>query len=191
MVDAFVVAEGALAVGSVALSAAHLRRLQSVAPPNVATLLAKLRATPRNARAELLARHARTGSWEQRLSLALNDPTNEATRADVVAELVRDADESLSLGEGWPSAALRILGFGSLLILVLSAIARRFYVMPELVIVAAAAFCLNLGLSRAASQRAREERRALDALVDVLADASVRTRAPAPKVAHKRRRRWR
>lgn len=158
-----------VAVAAVLLSRVHLQRVERVTSGQTNALAIALKRLPPAERLAALASRAPSGSFERRLADELSRVADEETRGALINDVLVDVDLALGASSAWPSAATRIAAYGCLFFAALSFLAHvSSFVAVCLVIagVASAAACVSIG--ERAETLAREQRKAMDALVDAL-----------------------
>lgn len=158
-----------VAIASVLLSRAHLKRVQRVTSGQTTALAIALKRLPPSERLSALAKRAPAGSVELRLAEELRAARDEAARVDAIADVLADIDLAFEASASWPSAAARIAVYGALACAALTLLLRSGpYPPAALVVVGIAGAALSVSLGERARGLASEQRRAFDALVDAL-----------------------
>jgi hypothetical protein len=159
---------GALIAGAaVGLARAYFVGVTRATSGQTEALAIALKRLPLEVRLKALAERAPSGSFERRLAIELQEAP-AAERGAVLNEHLAEVGLALEARASWPRAALRLVVYGELLLMVFALVtgSRAACVILVLLTMAGVAACAELG--RRADALARTQRAAVDALVDAL-----------------------
>lgn len=166
MGEALVALTALVAFGAAALAWGHVRRVARATSIDAASLFIALRRLPLEARLAELERRTPPSTWEHRLAGDLAGAAGEAERIAVVNDALAAVEAELSAGAGWPSAALRIAIFGTLLGAALSVVVHRPDVILFLAVVGAVGAIAAVEAGRRAKRIASAKRASIDSLIE-------------------------
>ena len=155
----------AVAVLGAWLSASQLVRVRSAVSSDAESGARRLARLPDADRPAALERAAQPGTWEADLARALANATDEAPRIAAVNEAVAELGLRLDERAGWPSAAVRLSAFGTMLLAVVAVIAQRVDLVLPLVGIGGAGVLVCAELARRSRAEAVRRKKAVDALV--------------------------
>lgn len=193
----FISIELLVAAACFALAWSHVRRVEGAVSSDLRAVAAAVRRAPEGQRVLELSRSAPAWSFEASLATQLSCARTEEARVAAINEALAEVDISLTERARWPSSAVKIVLWGTMLISISAFLSRSVASSapgtttsaPILAIVviggASAIACLSAG--RRADRAARDRREAADALVTALVGRPPDPRS-APDTTKKHRR---